>query len=94
MFSARVGSNNDIQLVGRFDASQVAAAKEVFDRITASSTVDFSELEYISSAGMGVLLATQKRLGESGQKLALINLNKHIKDIFGYAGFDRVFEIR
>ncbi len=94
MFSAKVGSNNEIQLTGRFDASQVAAAKEVLDRITTSSTIDFSELEYISSAGMGVLLATQKRLSESGHKLALVNLNKHIKDIFGYAGFDRVFEIR
>jgi anti-sigma B factor antagonist len=94
MFSAKVGSNNEIQLAGRFDASQVAAAKEVLDKITTSSTVDFRELEYISSAGMGVLLATQKRLSESGHKLALVNLNKHIRDIFGYAGFDRVFEIR
>ncbi|HEY6192428.1 MAG TPA: STAS domain-containing protein [Bacteroidota bacterium] len=94
MFSAKVGSNNEVQLVGRFDASQVAAAKEVLDKISTSSVIDFRELEYISSAGMGVLLATQKRLSESGHKLALVNLNKHIKDIFGYAGFDRVFEIR
>lgn len=94
MFSAAVGNTNEIQLIGRLDASQVVAAREVLDRITASSTIDFRELEYISSAGMGVLLATQKRLAGSGQKLTLVHLNKHIRDIFGYAGFDKVFEIR
>ena len=94
MFSAGIGGSNEIQLIGRFDASQVTAAREVLDRITGSSTIDFAKLDYISSAGMGVLLATQKRLGDSGQKLILINLSKHIRDIFGYAGFDKVFEIR
>ncbi len=94
MFSVSIGSNKEIHLAGRFDASQVAVAKEALDRITDSGTVDFTELEYISSAGMGVLLATQKRLMASGNKLTLVNLNKHIRDIFGYAGFDKVFEIR
>jgi anti-sigma B factor antagonist len=94
MFSVSIGSNKEIRLAGRLDASQVATAKEALDRIAGSGTVDFTDLEYISSAGMGVLLATQKRLMASGNKLTLINLNKHIRDIFGYAGFDKVFEIR
>jgi anti-sigma B factor antagonist len=47
----------------------------------------------VSSAGLGVLLKTQKRVMASGQGLRLINANKHIRDIFKYAGFDRIFEI-
>jgi anti-sigma B factor antagonist len=94
MFSIAIGSHNEIQLAGRFDASQVTVARQALDQISRSSTVDFSALDYISSAGMGVLLMTQKRLGESGQKLTLVNLNNHIRDIFNYAGFNKIFEIR
>ena len=93
MFEARISENREILLSGRFDASQVEKAKAVFDTIAQSGIVDFKDLEYISSAGLGVLLSTQKRLSESGNSLKLINMNKHIQDIFRYAGFDTVFEI-
>ena len=56
-------------------------------------TVDCSGLEYISSAGLGVLLKTQKRLLASGGKLRLSGVNRHLQDIFGYSGFDQLFEI-
>jgi len=93
MFDADLTQNDVIELSGRFDASQVDKARAIFDRITNSSTVSFKNLEYISSAGLGVLIATQKRLNESGKKLKLSNLNGHVKDIFYYAGFDKIFEI-
>ncbi len=53
----------------------------------------WAALEYISSAGLGVLLKTQKRAMATGQGLRLVNANQHIRDIFKYAGFDRIFEI-
>jgi len=93
MLKIDLGPNGEIQLSGRFDASRVDYAKEIFNTITSSSVVDFQNLEYISSAGLGVLLATQKRLAETGQSLKLINMNKHIRDVFQYAGFDTVFQI-
>ena len=55
--------------------------------------VNFKDIDYISSAGLGVLLKTQKRLGEGGHSLTLANMNNHIKDVFVYAGFDAVFSI-
>ena len=93
MFEAELKNNNDIKLTGRFDASQVENAKEVFNSVTSSCEVDFTNLEYISSAGLSVLLVTQKRLNESENSLKLTNMNKHIRDVFRYAGFDTVFEI-
>ncbi|MCH7676524.1 STAS domain-containing protein [candidate division KSB1 bacterium] len=93
MFEAELKNNNDIKLTGRFDASQVENAKEVFNSVTSSCEVDFTNLEYISSAGLSVLLVTQKRLSESENSLKLTNMNKHIRDVFRYAGFDTVFEI-
>ena len=93
MFSAIRCDENVIQLVGRFDASQVAVAKEALNSVTTSGTLDLQNLEYISSAGLGVLLMTQKRLGESGEKIKLVNVNQHIRDVFRYAGFDKIFQI-
>ncbi len=93
MLKIDLGPNGEILLSGRFDASRVDYARGIFNTITSSSVVDFQNLEYISSAGLGVLLATQKRLAETGQSLKLINMNKHIRDVFQYAGFDTVFQI-
>lgn len=93
MFEVTISQHGEVLLSGRFDASQVERAKTVFDKMNRSGTVNFRDLEYISSAGLGVLLMTQKRLSESGHALKLVNMNKHIRDIFRYAGFDTVFEI-
>lgn len=93
MFDVRISETGEVLLSGRFDASQVEKAKAVFNTITQSSVVNFKDLEYISSAGLGILLLTQKRLNESAYCLKLKNMNKHIRDIFRYAGFDTIFEI-
>lgn len=92
MFEARLAGDR-LQLIGRLDASQVEVAREAMNRLNTSSVIDFGELEYISSAGLGMLLGIQKRLMESGGTLKLINLNRHIREIFRMAGFDRIFVI-
>ena len=93
MFDIKVDEDDTIQLSGRFDASQTEKAKGVFNELTSTSYIDFKNLEYISSAGLGVLLMTQKRLNETGFQLILKNMNNHIREIFKYAGFDMIFEI-
>jgi anti-sigma B factor antagonist len=94
MFDASVAPDGRILFSGRLDASQVEAAREVLASVTGSCTLDFSELEYISSLGLGVLLEAQKRLSERGCMLTVTNLNDHIADLFRLAGFDLVFDIR
>lgn len=93
MFEIQKGTNGEILLSGRLDAAQVERVREELKSVTNSCTVDFGALEYISSAGMGVLLGVQKRLSDSGQSLKLVNLNRHIREIFRIAGFDNVFSI-
>ena len=93
MFDIKIGEDNDIQLSGRFDASQTDKAKLIFSEVDSTIFVNFKQLEYISSAGLGVLLMTQKRLNETGHQLILQNMNNHIREIFKYAGFDMIFEI-
>ena len=85
--------DGEIRLGGVFDASQVPTAEPVFEEIQETSVVNFQGLEYISSAGLSVLLMTQKRLAGAGHELKLVNLSNHISDVFRYAGFDLIFSI-
>ena len=70
-----------------------AAAQAFLDRTGGVVTLDCRGLEYISSAGLGVLLKTHKRLLGAGGKLRLTGVGPHLKDIFTYSGFDQLFEI-
>jgi anti-anti-sigma factor len=94
MFEIKNDDDGTVSLHGRLDASQVDGARAVFDQITGTCTIDFTELSYISSAGLGLLFGTQKRLVDSGGGLTLVNLSPHIREIFQIAGFDNIFEIR
>jgi anti-sigma B factor antagonist len=93
MFSITVGDDGEIHLSGRFDASRVEQAEAVFNRVTETRRVDFSDLQYISSAGLGVLLKAQKRLSASGHSLILVHMTKLVRDVFHIARFDLVFQI-
>jgi anti-sigma B factor antagonist len=93
MLDITVGSNGEIILSGRFDAAEAEKARQIFLSLTDARVVDFSHLDYISSAGLGVLLAAQKKLSERGKSLRLINVNGHIRDVLHFSGFDQIFEI-
>jgi anti-sigma B factor antagonist len=87
------GPDGTVVVTGRLDAAQSPVAQAFLDRVQGTVTLDCSGLEYISSAGLGVLLKTQKRLLASGGKLRLSGVSRHLRDIFGYSGFDQLFEI-
>ena len=93
MLKIIIDDHGIVHLQGRLDASQAEEATKMLSKITSSAVVDFKELEYISSAGLGVLIAAQKRLKEAGHGLTLRNMNNHIKDVFRYARFDLIFKI-
>lgn len=93
MFEIKQNPEGAIIMSGRLDAAQAPRAQEFLDRFGDDCIVDMQQLDYISSAGLGVLLKTHKRLMTSGQSLRLVNVNEHINTIFGYSGFDRLFEI-
>ena len=93
MLAIDFGANGNVVIAGRLDAAQCGAAQSFLDRLEGPVTLDCTRLEYISSAGLGVLLKTQKRLMASSGKLRLAGVNRHLQDIFQYSGFDQIFEI-
>ncbi len=93
MFEIEYGNGGEVVCRGRLDAAQCEKAESFMSSLQGSSTLDFNELEYISSAGLGILLKTQKRLAGSGGGLKIINVNNHIHDVFRYSGFHAIFDI-
>ena len=93
MLAIDFGAEGVVVVNGRLDAAEAQAAQSFFDATRGTVTLDCGGLEYISSAGLGVLLKTQKRLLASGGKLRLTGVNRHLQDIFRYSGFDQIFEI-
>lgn len=78
---------------GRLDATQCDAALCFLEALSVPRVIDLARLEYIASAGLRVLLLTQKRALGAGTAIRLINLRPEIHDIFRYAGFDRIIDM-
>lgn len=76
---------------GRLDSNTAESFEQlVIGKINDGATqlvIDFSALDYISSAGLRVLLMAAKRIkGENG-KMALCGLKDHIREVFEISGF-------
>ncbi len=66
--------------------------KEDLDNIT-ELVFDFSNLDYLSSAGLRVLLVAQKIMNKQGQ-MYLHHVNKDVLEIFEMTGFSNILDIR
>lgn len=62
---------------------------ESFEKIV----LDFKELEYVSSAGLRVILSLQKRMDKSGGKLVILNVNSMIMELFEMTGLIELLTI-
>ena len=67
------------------------AVKEILPGIT-ELTLDFEKLEYISSAGLRVLLSAQKAMNAQG-KMTVTGVNESIMEIFEVTGFSDILNI-
>ena len=90
------GNEMELVLSGRLDtitAPQLEAElKKNIDGIT-SLLFDFSDLEYLSSAGLRVLLAAQKIMNKQGS-MVIKNVNDTIMEIFEVTGFADILTIK
>jgi len=93
MFDIETNAQGQLVISGRLDAAQAPRAQTFLDQVNGECVIDMRALEYVSSAGLGVLLKTHKRLMSGGHGVRLVNVSPHINDIFRYSGFDRLFSI-
>jgi len=79
---------------GRLDTVTAPQLEEVIKEIGAATllTFDLEKLEYISSAGLRVLLSAQKMMNKQGE-MKLCNVNDTIMEIFEVTGFSDILTI-
>ena len=58
-----------------------------------SLIIDFTDLAYISSAGLRVLIATQKKLKPEGIPFVIKNVTDEVSEIFRMSGFNKLLKI-
>ena len=93
--AATTKSELHIALEGRLDTSTAPQLEAMLDESLPGKpllTLDFSGLEYISSAGLRVLLSTQKRMNRQG-RMVIRNVCADIMEVFNITGFVDILTI-
>ena len=89
------GTELIVKVVGRLDTTTApeleVSLKESFEGLE-KLVLDFSELDYLSSAGLRVLLQSQKTMNKQGE-MVVRNVNETISEIFEVTGFSDVLTI-
>jgi len=93
MLEIRTAPEGRVSLVGRLDAAEADRVDRALKALNGSVLLDCAELDYVSSAGLGVLIEAHKRLAAAGHTLTLANLVPRVRNIFTYAGLDRLLKI-
>ena len=89
------GKTMDVKLIGEIDSISI---KGIEDKLFCETegvtdlTFDLAQLEYISSAGIRMLLQMQKNMKKQGN-MTIKNVSEDILEIFSTTGFDRFFNI-
>lgn len=91
MLSSKSAGVLILMLNGRLDTNSAPEAdRQIGDAIDQGETrvlVDFSKTDYISSAGLRILLKATKRLKQAGGAFALCNANEQIHEVLEMSGF-------
>lgn len=85
-----------VRLSGRLDSATASGfEKPLQDLFTAPASrvlMDFSALDYISSAGLRVVLMVAKRAKQGQGRLLLCGLAPHVREVFEISGFLKIID--
>ncbi len=92
-----VNNTWEVKLSGEVDIYNSPQFKEqmvkLIDQKNGNITLDCTDLTYIDSTGLGVLIIILKRVREYGGRIRITNLKPYIKKIFVITELDKVFNI-
>jgi anti-anti-sigma factor len=85
-----------VAIAGSLDSTTSPEAQKALAAVVAGAktvVLDFTELSYISSAGLRVLLGAAKQLRSSGGKLRMFGLNPSVTEVFEISGFAAILPV-
>ncbi len=68
--------------------------KPLMQQASRAIEIDCSQLDYISSSGLRLLLSLRKQVAADGGSLVIKNINDEIRKVFTLTGFFKLFDIR
>lgn len=93
----KVGQVAVFRLEGRIDAVSSGVLEKALhnavEKNHAKVALDFAKVDYLSSAGMRLLLATTKKLKATGGMLVLFSVHENVMEIIRMAGFEKILHI-
>ncbi len=90
------GKKMEVTLEGRMDSTTAPEfEREIFPQLEGITELilDFSDLAYLSSAGLRVLLSCQKKMNAAKGSMVVKNVNEIIMEVFEATGFDSILTI-
>ncbi|MEF2232122.1 MAG: STAS domain-containing protein [Pseudodesulfovibrio sp.] len=82
---------------GNLDAEGTQAMEEKVVALLANGETsllfDFSELDYINSSGLRVLVLAYQRLKKSSGRVAICGIKDYIQEVFEVSGYDKIFPL-
>ncbi len=95
-----VKTTNEVKVLafeGSLDTGTSPDAQQQLDRLIEEGEnrflVNFEKLDYISSAGLRVLLAAAKQLKGTDGELRICSLNEVVREVFDISGFTTIFKV-
>lgn len=86
-----------VKVKGRFYSSAASAAEKSVAAALGSDVprlaIDMTELDYISSAGLRVLLKLAKQIERAKGNVVLFGLHPNVREVFSITSFDTIFSI-
>jgi len=86
-----------VEMEGNLDTNTSVDAQQLINTLIDDGAVkllvDFAEVDFVSSSGLRVLLATAKRLGGSGGSLRICGLNEAVDEVFEISGFSTILDV-
>ncbi len=97
MEGSRTGVAVILQVAGRVDGETAPELERVCHQWISPGDrnliLDFTALEYISSAGLSSVLSAGKEIDRHGGRLLISGLSRRLKQIFVFSGFDSLFPL-
>lgn len=90
-----VGAITIVVMTGKLDSLTSPQAQQSLDGVLAGGVtkvgIDFTAVDYVSSAGLRVLLSVAKRVGAGG--LRMFGLNPSVREVFEISGFATILPV-
>ena len=95
--TTNIESVSVVRLEGNLDTNTSSDAEESLNQLidggASKILVNFADVDFVSSAGLRILLATAKKLSRAGGNLRISNLNETVSEVFEISGFSTILDV-